>query len=105
MDAHSGVGFGVLIGLFVGVWVMIDVTRRGISGLGAFIWGFGVIMILCLFLPLWLINRPPILGPGVVWRDKPLPTDPYYCPSCGPQTGMDRAYCEHCGKETWDKMS
>ena len=104
MDAHSGAGFGVLIALFVGVWVMIDATRRGKDGFGAFIWGFGVFMILCLFLPLWLIFRPPLLGQEELWRDQPLSTDSFYCPSCGQQTSMDRAYCEHCGKATWNKM-
>ena len=29
MDSHSGAGFGLLIALFVGVWVMIDATQRG----------------------------------------------------------------------------
>lgn len=92
---NSAVNFGVLAALFVGVWVMIDATRRGKGGLSAFVWGFATFLLLCVFLPLWLIFRPAVPDPGGA--------DPLICPNCGQQTDKNKAYCDYCGRAMWDK--
>jgi hypothetical protein len=104
MNTHSGIGLGTFIALLAGVWVMIDATRRGKDGFSAFLWGLGSFLILCVFLPLWLMLRPPTLESGEGWRDRSRSTDAFYCPNCRQQTDREAAYCEHCGKATWDKM-
>ncbi len=98
---HSAVNFGVLIALFVGVWVMIDATRRGKDGFSAFLWGFATFLVLCIFLPLWLIFRPAI--PEAGGGSETGFYGPFICPTCGQQTDRNKAYCDHCGRAIWDK--
>ena len=83
---------------------MTDATKRGKDGFSAFLWGLASFLLLCVFLPIWLFTRPPILEPGESWRDKTRLTDPFYCPYCRERTDRDKAYCEHCNKAVWDKM-
>ena len=95
----------MLIALFVGVWVMIDATRRGKGGFSAFVWGFATFFLLCLFLPVWLFTRPPLLEPGASRLDDSFRSGAFFCPNCREQTDRRKAYCEHCGRAIWDKMS
>ena len=54
---------GFAIALLAGVWVYNDAQKRGSSSpLG---WAIGTVGFLIVFLPLWLIMRPPLSTVGV----------------------------------------
>ena len=48
--------------MLVGAWVMVDATKRGMGRLGAFLWGQGTLLMVCMGLPMWLLFRGPISG-------------------------------------------
>lgn len=105
MDQIGWRDFGALFALLVGVWVMIDATKRGIGGLGAFLWGLGTFLLLCIGLPMWLLMRPAVPGetyPGRVGPPKRLRSqmkavDPNVCPACGGRLTPEDFVCPSCG--------
>lgn len=99
------------IAVLVGAWVIADATRRGKSGLAAFLWGLGACMLMAVFLPLWLVTRPKIGGePAAPEARNPFappipPVTPEHgdhhtrvCGQCGKFFTSDGDYCPYCGQ-------
>jgi hypothetical protein len=57
---EGGQIIGMLIALAIGIAVGNDASKRGMN---AFWWGFGVFMLLIIFLPLYFILRKPKTTP------------------------------------------
>lgn len=55
------VAVGLFIAAVIGVAVAVDANHRYKSSLFPVLWGAGVFLLLILFLPLYLIVRPPRL--------------------------------------------
>ena len=111
MDNYNSatIGFWSLIALFVGVWVMVDASKRNVGGFGSFLWGLAVFLLLCICLPLWLCVRPPVPNTDAPrWQAKPrtarkrrLPSEEELasgrCPACGGALAPEDDICPSCG--------
>ena len=102
------IAFGTLFALFVGVWVMVDASKRKLDGISSFLLGFGTFLFLCIVLPLWLLFRPPIPNDhGLMLQEKPRPAKKRHspsdelssdrCPACGERVAPEDAVCPSCG--------
>jgi hypothetical protein len=97
--------FWALFDILVGVWVMIDASKRGLSGLAAFLWGFATVLVFCVGLPAWLLWRPNVPGSAPFKAAKLLKplsssyqeTEPGRCPACGGHVNPDDTNCSSCG--------
>jgi hypothetical protein len=84
--------FLALIGL--SIWVAVDANKRG----NTMAWGFGVFMLLIVFLPLYFINRNPL--PSEVRVAPPIPMGiPVLCSNCGKYSSVGTSFCPHCGSK------
>jgi hypothetical protein len=94
MNGAQAVGVAIAAG--VAGWVVADAMRRGKSRVVAFLWGFGVLMVLIVFLPLYLFMRwdeSKSSAANAASRQQTL------CPYCGMYAEGDPAYCPHCDRQ------
>ena len=103
MDTSQWQELGTLVALLIGVWVMIDATKRGMGGLGAFLWGLGTFLVACVGLPMWLLFRSPLpteASPRRVAKPRHSTyqeTDTGRCPACGGRVNPEDTDCASCG--------
>jgi len=72
---------GFAIALLAGAWVYKDAQKRGsASALG---WAIGTVGLLIVFLPLWLVIRPPLSTSLCARCEKHYHGDASFCPNCG----------------------
>ena len=69
------------IALLAGVWVYNDAQKRGSAS--ALSWAIGTFGLLIVFLPLWLIVRPPLLKSLCARCEKDYYGGISFCPNCG----------------------
>jgi len=78
---------GYLLAVVAAIWVHRDAKAR--ASKHPWLWAFGVLMILIVFLPLYLIFRPKKKAAGEL-----VPT----CSSCGKTIEGDYPFCPACGQ-------
>ncbi|HHV80499.1 TPA: zinc ribbon domain-containing protein [bacterium] len=83
----------VFVVFFIAIWVYSDAKKRGKSRGSAFLWFLGTFLLLIVFLPIWLITRPKLLG------ELPITRSPQLCPYCGKYYEGNPSYCPNCGHE------
>ncbi len=84
---------GLIIPLFIAIWVASDARRRGYSKSAVIGWFIGVWFLLIVFLPLYLILRPrqsSYLSQDEVTR---------VCPYCGRLFKGNPNFCPYCGEK------
>jgi len=84
---------GLIIPLFIAIWVASDARRRGYSKSAVIGWFIGVWFLLIVFLPLYLILRPR--------QSSYLPQDEVtrVCPYCGRLFKGNPNFCPYCGEK------
>lgn len=118
---------GLALPLICAIFVGIDASKRGMSGIG---WGIGVFLLCIVFLPIYLIVRKPLLpqpgqmlyAPGQMvnqhnvgqqygYPSGPGMTQPpaapiqqgsgypvhHFCANCGTQLASGARFCPSCG--------
>ena len=84
---------GLFIALLAGAWVYSDAKSRNSSH--PILWGIATFSLALVFLPLYLILRPP---------KQPLEVrkTPVLCPHCGKYYESPATFCPHCGNKIND---
>jgi len=77
------------IPLIVAAWVYSDAKSRGSSS--PVLWAIGVFLLLIVFLPLYLMMRPP--------KATIISKQPMLCPHCGKYYEPPVKFCPNCGHE------
>ena len=80
---------GLLLAAAMGGWVYYDARSR--NSTRPLLWGVATFLLAIVFLPAWLITRPP---KGPVTR-----TGPRRCPFCNNPVQLTAVSCMHCGKD------
>lgn len=80
------VAFAILF--VISAWVYSDAKSRGSAH--PVLWAIGVLAMLIVFLPLYLIMRPSKL---------PATAKPLLCPHCGKYYEPPVVYCPNCGNK------
>lgn len=88
---------GLFIAFLVGCGVASDARSRGKSWAGAIFWGLGVWLMMILFLPLWLISRPPHPSQAHA-KDGRRDRGVELCVDCGKYYEGRAAFCPNCGQ-------
>lgn len=96
---------GLMIAAVVAGFVANDARKRGMDAVG---WFFGVFFLLIVFLPLYLLERKPLLPqyqPQLPQFQQPPSSAllasaaiPRLCPHCGKYYAGQAKYCPLCGK-------
>ena len=83
----------LFIALLAGAWAYSDAKSRNSSS--PILWGIWVCLLPIVFLPLYLILRPP---------KQPLEVRkvPVLCPHCGKYYESPATFCPHCGNKIND---
>lgn len=79
----------ILIWLLVVAWVYSDAKSRGSSS--PVLWALGVALLMIVFLPLYIVMRPP-KPTAVVTKSAPQ-----LCPHCGKYYEPPVQFCPNCG--------
>ena len=81
----------VMIVLVISAWVYSDAKSRNSSS--PVLWAVGVMLLMIIFLPLYLIMRPS--KPNLIIAQNA----PKLCPHCGKYYEPPAKFCPNCGNE------
>lgn len=81
---------GIFIAVIIALFVSLDAKKRYKKNSPApLFWFFGVLLLLIVFLPAYLIVRPPIASA----------VEPKLCAHCGKYYEKDPLFCPNCGNK------
>jgi ribosomal protein L37E len=89
MDTSSFQPVVLCLVVIVAFCVVMDAVNRGKSLLISLLWGAGTFFLLCVFLPMWILTRPPM-------PDEEQAAVSMTCPQCGTRYPANALYCSTC---------